>query len=145
MTVIGIIGILAAISIPNYIAYRNRRQVSLSARDVYSALQLAKITAIKDNTTVNVQFVPGVGDAGTYQVFVDANDDDTFNAGDTDIQSGHMAPGVELKSVSFAGLGDSTKFTSVGLTTGANGTVIVTNGHRTAKIIVNIVGGVRME
>lgn len=145
MVVIAVIALLVAVAIPNFVRYRNARQVALSARNVYTALQLAKITAIKDNTAVNVQFTTGIGDAGKYQVFVDANDDDTFNAGDTDIQSGGMEPGVNMASASFAGLGDSMRFTSVGMTPGANGTVTVTNGHLTNRIVVNIVGGIRME
>ena len=97
MIVIAIISVLAAIATPNYIAFRNNRQVTRAAGDVYSALQLAKMTAIKDNTSVNVLFVPGTGSAGTYRVFEDINGDNVFNTGDIDISSGQMPPGVTLQ------------------------------------------------
>jgi len=145
MIVIAIFGLLTAIAIPNYIIYRNNRQVALSARAVYDALQLAKTRAIRDNTTVNVQFTPGSGKAGKYRVFVDLDGNGSFSPGDTEIASGSMAPGVALQRVSFAGISDSARFNSIGLTTGANGTVVVGNGNRTIKIIVNSAGGIRMD
>lgn len=145
ITVIGIIAILSAIAIPNFIRYRNNQQVIRAAREIYSALQLAKMTAIKDNTSVNVLFTPGTGSNGTYRVFEDVNGDNVFNTGDIDISNGSMPPGVNMQSAAFAGGTTSTRFTPIGLTTGRNGTVTVANGHQTAKIIVNIVGGIRVE
>ncbi len=148
MTVIAIIGILSAIAVPNYIRHRNNQQVARGAREIYSALQSAKMSAINDNIPVIVTFSPGVGSSGTYQGFEDFNNNGTFDSGadpDEDLLSGEMPPGVEIQSAAFFGGASSTRFTPLGLTTGRNGTVIVTNGSRTLNVVVNTVGGIRID
>lgn len=148
MITIAIIAIISAITVPNYIRHRNNQQVSRAAREIYSALQSAKMTAITDNTTINVLFSPGTGSAGTYQVFEDLDGDNAFNAAaDRDISSGKMPPGVDMLSANFFGVPNSTRFTPLGLTTAENGRVIIDNGNiniRT-RVNVNTVGGIRVE
>jgi type IV pilus assembly protein PilA len=62
MIVIAIIGILAAIAIPNFIAYRNKAYCSSAESDANSvAATLADYFAIPENTTL-----PEVTDQGTY-------------------------------------------------------------------------------
>ena len=62
MIVIAIIGILAAIAIPNFIAYRNKAYCSSAESDANSvAATLADYFAIPENTTF-----PTPGDVGTY-------------------------------------------------------------------------------
>ncbi|MFZ2633283.1 MAG: GspH/FimT family protein [Desulfosalsimonadaceae bacterium] len=147
MIAIAIIAILSAVAVPNYIRYRNNQQVILAAREIYSALQSAKMSAIRDNTAINVLFTPGQGSAGTYQVFEDLDGDNAFDPGERDIANGVMPPGVNMQSAVF-GLGANfTRFTAMGLTTGRNGTVIVDNGNPTirTRVRVNTVGGIRVE
>ncbi len=143
--VIAIMAIISAIAVPNYITHRNNQKVTQAARQIYSALQSAKMTAIRNNTSINVLFSTGAGSSGTYQVFEDLDDNNTFNAGDEDIASGQMPAGVNMQTAAFAGAANSTRFTPMGLTTGENGTVTVTNSSRTARIIVNSVGGIRVD
>ena len=62
MIVIAIIGILAAIAIPNFIAYRNKAYCSSAESDANSvAATLADYFAIPENTTL-----PTATDVGTY-------------------------------------------------------------------------------
>jgi len=62
MIVIAIIGILAAIAIPNFIAYRNKSYCSAAEADANSvAATIADYFAIPENTTL-----PTVTDQGTY-------------------------------------------------------------------------------
>jgi len=119
------------------------QQVSRAARDVYSTLQSAKMSAITDNVNVFVTFVPGMAGSGTYQVFEDLNNNNASDAGEV-IRSGQMPLGVEMVSANFAG-GGPTRFTRLGLTTGRNGRVIITNGNHTLDVVVNSVGGIRVE
>jgi len=142
MVVIAIIAILAAIVIPNYIAHRNNQQVSRAAREIYSVLQSAKMTAVRDNMPVHVTFSTGQGSAGTYVVFGDANENGAMDAGEQQ-SDGQMPPGVTLQSVAFSGaVANETRFTPLGLTTGEDGSVTVTNGDRTLQIDVNTAGGI---
>lgn len=144
MVTIAIMGILMAIGVPNYIAHRNNQQVSRAAREIYSALQSAKMTAIRENTPVNVLFTTGTGSNGRYQIFEDMDGDDAVDAGE-EIKSGQMPPGVTMQAAAFAGGVNFTRFTRIGLTTGRNGTVSVTNGSRNLNVVVNTVGGVRIN
>lgn len=141
---IAIFAILSTVAVPNIITYRNNQQVNRGAREVYSALQSAKMSAIRNNTEINVLFTPGQGNAGTFQVFEDVNDNDAVDAGE-EIASGHMPVGVTMQSATFAGTANATRFTRLGLTTGENGTVTVTNGNRIAQVVVNTVGGIRID
>ena len=56
MVVIAIIGILSAIAIPNAISWRNNSQVNAAARAIYSDLQGARSTAVRENVNCTVVF-----------------------------------------------------------------------------------------
>ena len=147
MVVIGIIAILSSIVIPNYIGYRENQQVVRAARDVYSALQSARMTAIRDNTTIRVQFTPGSGSAGSYRVYEDLNGDGSFDAGDRNIASGQMPHGVSIPDADTnfgTGSVNSTEFDPLGLAIDRSGTVTVTNGGRTLQVSVSQGGSVSM-
>lgn len=159
MTVIGIMAILSAIMVPNVIRYRNNQQVTRAARSIYTALQVGKLTAVRNNTTVHVRFGPGVGTNGWYCVFTDGDADDIFGDGawphqaneggtpDILFESGTMPPGVALQNPVFGGGVPFTVFSVLGLTTGRGGQVTVTNagGSRTHNVILNNVGGFRVQ
>ncbi|MDY6904008.1 MAG: GspH/FimT family pseudopilin [Thermodesulfobacteriota bacterium] len=157
MVILAIVATLSVLVAQNIVVYKNNQQVSRAARKVYSVLKSAKMTAIKDNTTILVQFSQGTGANGTYQVFEDLDADNAFTDGtDRDIESGEMPPSVTLSDDddpagnSFFALGSDgsnqiTAFTPMGLTTGNNGTVRVTNGQRTADVVVNTAGGIRVD
>ena len=144
MVAIAIIGILSAIAVPNYITHRNNQKLTQAAREIYSALQSAKMTAIKRNATINVLFSPGSGSSGTYHVFEDVSGDNVLDEGEG-ILNGHMPIGVTMQSAAFAGDADSARFSPLGLAAGAVGTVKVTNGSRTFEIVVNTGGGIRID
>jgi len=148
MVVIAIIGILAGIAIPNVISWRNNQQVMRAARGVYSTLQAAKMSAINDNATINVLFSPGEGSSGRYRAFEDINGNNTYEAAvDRSVSSGQMPPGINMSGAAFAAAvgANSTRFTPLGMTTGANGRVTVTNGSLEVQVVVNQGGGVRIE
>lgn len=68
MVVIAIIGILSAVAIPNAISWRNNAQVNSAARALYSDLQNAKSTAVKENRNCTVLFDT---DGESYTIFVE--------------------------------------------------------------------------
>lgn len=149
MVAIAIIAILSSIAVPNYISYRNNQQVARAARQVYSAFQSAKMTAIKDNTTVFIDFVNGSGSAGTFRVFEDLDDNDTFDAGTDDvIQEGQMPPGVTMADAGFSGDAQAV-FNSMGLARKPDGSldfgsVEVKNNTRCSEIRVSATGSIRI-
>ena len=56
MVVIGIVGILSAIAIPSYFQWLPRHRVGSAARAVMSAVEFARINAVKTNANVTLNF-----------------------------------------------------------------------------------------
>lgn len=56
IVVIAIFGILVAVTVPNFLGYRPKSRLKTAARDLYSNLQLARMEAIKSNTTWAIVF-----------------------------------------------------------------------------------------
>ncbi|GAI18719.1 unnamed protein product, partial [marine sediment metagenome] len=59
MVVIGIVGLLAAIAVPNLISRLPKYRVGSAARNVISAVEFARMQAIRENDFVYVNFVYG--------------------------------------------------------------------------------------
>ncbi|MDY6790179.1 MAG: GspH/FimT family pseudopilin [Thermodesulfobacteriota bacterium] len=102
MVVVGIIGITAAIAIPNIISHLPKHRLNSGARDVYSAMQYARLMAIKEKTPVSINFNTG-GD--TFTVFSDSNANGIIDGGDTVLKSETMPPDVDITNATiFTGL-----------------------------------------
>lgn len=56
MVTIAIIGILAAIAVPNFIGYRPKQSLKRAINEYHGLLQQAKITAIKTRTDCSIAF-----------------------------------------------------------------------------------------
>ena len=119
MVTIAIVAILATIAVPNYIAWLSKRNLRSSAIDVQAAIQQAKMTAIRENTSVSLKFNPG---SENYQAFIDADADG--NPDGTIFRSKEMSPGIDLTSTGF--VSDTLTFNSRGLASAA-GTINLSN------------------
>jgi Tfp pilus assembly protein FimT len=119
MVTIAIVAILATIAIPNYIGWLPKRHLRSSAIDVQAAIQQAKMTAIRENTSVSLKFNPG---SENYQAFIDENADG--NPDGTIFRSKELSPGIDLTSTGFAS--DTLTFNSRGLASAA-GTINLSN------------------
>jgi prepilin-type N-terminal cleavage/methylation domain-containing protein len=75
LVVIVVIGIMAAIAVPNFLTYLPESRLKGAARDLFSNLQLAKIGAIKNNTDWAIVFNVA---AGEYYVCSDDGGDGTW-------------------------------------------------------------------
>lgn len=58
MVTIAVIGILAAIAVPNLTDYLSNQRVKGAAENLYAAMQNAKFEAAKTNQTISLQFQP---------------------------------------------------------------------------------------
>ena len=90
---IAIIAILAAVATPVILRWLPDYRLRMAARDLFSNMQLAKMTAVKSNTNVAVVFNQAVG--GTvfdYAVFVDSNNNVEYDAGEV------LVAGVRLSN-----------------------------------------------
>jgi prepilin-type N-terminal cleavage/methylation domain-containing protein len=58
LTVIGIIGIVAAAAIPGYFSWKSKQQLLNAADEVQGIIQLARMAAIKNASSVVIEFDP---------------------------------------------------------------------------------------
>jgi type IV fimbrial biogenesis protein FimT len=121
MIVIAIIGILSAIAIPNYIAYLPKQRLSQGTRDVYAAMQYARLRAVKDQTFAAINFNTG---ADSFTVFIDDGTgggvagDGIQNGAEPIVKNGTMPADVDITSAAFSGAFPRVRFDSRGLPNG---------------------------
>ena len=140
MTVIGIIAVLSTIATPNFLGWIPKYRLSTATRDLLSALQYARLTAVKYNVDVQVKFYPG---QDNYRVFADYNGDKNQDADEPTIRSSAMPAGVYLKETNF--YSDTFKFNGRGLASGSGGTIsIANNSNDRTRIRVNRTGNSRI-
>jgi len=141
MVTIGIIAILTAIAVPSYIKWLPGYRLRSAAFDVYSAMQLARLRAVKENGRVGISFTNGNGKSGKFRVFFDRNNSGIYESNnDNIIKYGEMPGSVRIS----APMGQS-MFNGRGLVTAGAGIVRLTNSMGGAKDIQLIVtGNVRM-
>ena len=140
MTIIGLIAILFTIAIPNYIGWLPKYRLGSAARDLLSAMQHARLTAVKKNVDVQVKFYP---DQDNYRVFTDYNGDKDQDANEPTIKSGNMPGGVYLKETNFDN--NTFHFDGRGLASGSGGTISLENRLKKQTLIrVNRTGNSRI-
>ena len=130
MTVIALIAIVSSIVIPNVIGWMPRYRLRSGAEEIQSTLQLARLGAIKQNTSATVTFDTA---NHTFQAMVSGQM----------IKSGKMPAGVIIDSITSPS--SQIQFDSRGLANESTGLILVKNNQGGIKTIaVNIVGNSRI-
>jgi type IV fimbrial biogenesis protein FimT len=150
MVVIGILSIMAAIAVPNFISWLPDMRLKSAARDLYSNFQRAKIVAVKNNTNVVVSFNVG---ADRYVIFVDDGgttgtaNDDTQNGDEQILTNVTLPADVNLQGVNFSLASTTPGFTPAALPLKSRiGNVVLDNANgRLYKITLSIAGGLKLE
>jgi type IV fimbrial biogenesis protein FimT len=156
LTVIGIIGVLASIAVPNIITWRNNSQLSRATQELYSHFQSAKNQAARRNTFCTITFDTV---AGNYTVFVDDDQDLTLDAGEQVLRTVAWLeyPGVLLDTAQGGGDGliftnpnNAIAFAPNGFcfnNTGslAAGNVFLSNNNRQTQITITPTGSVSIN
>lgn len=138
MVALAIIAILATIAVPNIIGWRTQRRFTAAVSGVHEAIKVARSSAIKDNTSVVIQFqLPN-----RYTVFADDDDDGVQDAGERTILSGNFQNDIAINT-SFPGhrLG----FNGRGLTTAVGAGITLSNAVYGSRVVqVTVTGGSRI-
>lgn len=150
MVAIAIIAILAAIAVPNFIGWLPNYRLRSAAGDLHSAMQLARLRAVKENARVVVSFDTGNDE---YEAFVDngegggVGENNVRDGTEKIVMSGEMPAGVDMYAVAFfGGLGSRTRFDGMGLPSGFQGSVFIKNNqNRYRKITLSSAGNSRIE
>ena len=104
MVVIAIIGIMSAITIPNFISWLPDYRMRSAARSVVSCLQKTKMAAVKNNSNTVVVFT-----ANGCSAFVDDGagggtaDNDIQDGSEADITNIAVSAGISLSDINING------------------------------------------
>jgi type IV fimbrial biogenesis protein FimT len=90
---LAVLGIMSSISIPSYFSWLPRHRLQTSVRHIYDDMNMARSTAVKTNSDIGIQFIPS---NETYRIFIDANQDQTFDTGDTILSTGTLENDVDI-------------------------------------------------
>lgn len=138
MTVAGVISIMAAIAVPNYLSFQPSMRLNGAAREVLGKLMWARAQAVQNNNTSVVTFTTD----HTFQVFNDANGNGSADANETitvDLQT-------DYSDVTFTVSGSSSTPTFNGRgTANSDTTVTITNSSGSKTITVSPAGNVKIN
>lgn len=155
LVVIALIGIIAAIAVPNFISWLPNYRLRSATHDLYSNFQKAKLTAVKRNTNCAVRF----DDTG-YMVFVDDNEDFKKDGGEDEIVQVLWADykniSVTMDDITFADNAEADPKPCMAFRPNSlpaddgggfgNGTAPITNtNNKTMSVIVSQAGSIRIE
>ena len=106
MMVIGVIAIASAIAVPNFISWIPKHKLGVAARDVLSALETARMMAVRSRSNAVIQF-PNASD---YMIWVDNGEgaggtanDGVRNGSEQLIRNASMPAGITITSATFSG------------------------------------------
>lgn len=137
MVVIGIIAILATIAVPNIIGWRTKQRFLAATSDVHEAIKMARSAAIKDNTTVVIQF-----QLNRFTVFEDNDADGSQDPGERTIFSSGFLNDIDI-TTSFPG--HRLSFNGRGLTNAVGAGITLSNAvYGTRVLQVTVTGNSRI-
>jgi len=127
MVVAVIMAIMVAVSIPSLRSHTASVNLTKGASKVAASLKLARTRAVATNVPVIVEFD---GDAGSYFLYQDDDEDGTCDANETCAGPYEMPNNTSINSVSFAG--DAITFSPTG-SASETGNVVVASCDDLAK------------
>ncbi|WP_027358299.1 GspH/FimT family pseudopilin [Desulforegula conservatrix] len=139
MVVIAIIGILSAIAIPNFIAWRNNASLKGAAFNLKSDLEMAKMRAIRGGSNVAVLF-----DDNGYVIFQDIAGDYENNGADSVIAT-RVLNNITITRAFLGGSADATEFNNRGQVPVKTGNATLSLGNKSVTIEINRIGLISMK
>lgn len=112
MVVVAIVAILAALAMPSFRNVVDRYRVRQATEEMTATLYLARAEAIKRGGQITIRKAAPAGcttlNAGDWScgwtVFLDADKDGVFDAGEEELQSSPASKGVDVKLVQGSGV-----------------------------------------
>jgi type IV fimbrial biogenesis protein FimT len=79
IVIIAIVGVFAAIAVPNFLSYMPKHRLNGAARQVMGDLMAARMKAVSQNCDVAVTFASGNPE---YEIWTDSDNDDIEDSGE---------------------------------------------------------------
>jgi type IV fimbrial biogenesis protein FimT len=133
MVIIGIIGIMAGIAMPNLIGWLPKYRMGSAAREILGTLEFARLTAVKRN-------------AATLVTLDYANDLVRVTVGATTVRTIRMPAGIDLKEPASPSIGASFNFNGQGMAD-KSGEVLISDGgrHPDKKVTLSTGGSIKIQ
>ena len=133
MVIIGIIGIMAGIAMPNLIGWLPKYRMGSAAREILGTLEFARLTAVKRN-------------AATLVTLDYANDLVRITVGATTVRTIRMPAGIDLKEPASPSLGASFNFNGQGMAD-KSGEVLISDGgrHPDKRVTLSTGGSIKIQ
>jgi type IV fimbrial biogenesis protein FimT len=133
MVIIGIMGIMAGIAMPNLIGWLPKYRMGSAAREILGTLEFARLTAVKRNvaTLVTLDYT---------------NDLVRVTVGATTVRTIRMPAGIDLKEPASPSLGASFNFNGQGMAD-KSGEVLISDGgrHPDKRVTLSTGGSIKIQ
>lgn len=150
LIVISLIFIISAIAVPNFINYMPKYRLKSATKDLYSNLQIAKLTAVKRHRQTVIQI-----SSNGYRIFVDENADFVKDSGDdvvvdvgwddyTDVSLSANTFDTSTGQPLIAFRSDGIPTDSAHVVASGSATLVGGNGN-TMQVLVSQGGAIRIE
>ena len=142
LVVIAVVAVVSVIVTPNFIKWRNNAKMRDAVNNLTADLEMAKISAVKENNFVAVLFNPG-----GYRVFVDKDNFWIQDADERLLRARKLPAGVtfDLGHPDWGFTNNRTRFNSRGRANIAGTAVIVNLDDQQRNVIVSTLGRIRVE
>ena len=145
MVTIGIIAILAAIGVPAYTKWLPKYKLRNDLINLKAELERAKLTSKRENICVDVIFKDNAytvfrnNGSGSHSCNTNLDDDESI------IEYQTLSSGITFGKISFAGGSTNARFRGNGYA--KTGSIILKsyNGVKSKKIIISLLGRIRIE
>jgi type IV fimbrial biogenesis protein FimT len=138
LAVAGVMSIMMAIAVPNYVALQPGMRLNGAAREVLGKLMWARAKAVEQNN----QWVVTFPTSHTFTLLDDKNNSGTADAGEStqtfDIQT-------DYSGVTISKTGSDPIFTSRGTTNTGSTTLTITNSSGSRTVTVTATGNVKIS
>lgn len=145
MVTIGIIAIIAAIGIPSYAKWIPKYKLGRELVNLKADLERAKMTAKRENICVDIIFIDNAytvfrnNGSGGHSCNTNLDDDETI------IAYQKLSPGITFGHISFAAGSKNARFRGNGVAKDGHITLKSYNGAGSKKIIISMLGRIRIE
>ncbi len=139
MVAIAIIAVISAIAIPNLIGWRAETKFRGAVNNLKGDLNIARMTAVKENVAVVVQFY-----SDRYEIYLDNDGDWNLDSGERRIRNRVLPAGVSIDLGATDFTSDRTRFNTRGLPSNT-GTVVLSNANGTQSLNLNMLGRISVN